>query len=73
LLLISGIAVNMIAIWISVPHSRKLFPLLVASFLGIIWSIAEPNMMFAFLFEAAGVCTLLFIFFKYRSTLKKAT
>jgi hypothetical protein len=71
LLLLSGIAINMISIWIAVPRSRKVFPLLIASFLGIIWSIAEPNLMLAFLFEAAALGTLLVIYFKYRSTLKK--
>ena len=71
LLFITGIAMNMIAIWIAFPPSRKFFPILIVSFLGILWSIAEPNMMFALAFEMLAVGLLLGIFLKYRSTLKK--
>lgn len=73
LLLLTGIATNLIAIWIAFPYSRKFFPILVASFLGILLSIAEPNMILAFLFETVAMCTMLIIFWKYRSTLKKVT
>jgi hypothetical protein len=73
LLLLTGIAANMVAIWMAFPPSRKFFPILIVSFLGILWSIAEPNMMSAFLCETVAVGTILVIFWKCRSILKKVT
>jgi hypothetical protein len=63
----------MVAMWIAFPFGRKFFPIIIVSLLGILWSIAEPNMESAFFFEAAAICTILVIFWKYRSTLKKVT
>jgi hypothetical protein len=73
LFLLAGIATNMIAIWLAFPPSRKFFPILIASFLGILWSIAEPNMVSALICEMLAIGFLLVIFWKYHSTLKKAT
>jgi hypothetical protein len=71
LFIITGIAINMIAIWIAIPQGRKFFPPLIASVFGIFLSIAVPNQIVPTLFfETAAIGTILAIYWKYRSTLK---
>jgi hypothetical protein len=71
LFIFAGMVTSMIAIWIALPQGRKLFPFLIASMIGIFWSLTLPNNMIStLLFMTAGVSTILGMYWKYRASNK---
>lgn len=73
LVFITGIVTSMIAVWIAMPQARKFFSLLIISVFGVFLSTAENNLASKLLSETAAVGTILVMYWKHRSALKKTT
>jgi hypothetical protein len=67
----TGIFICLIALWVTLPPGRKLFPILIASIIGIFMSVAQAKLRLIILCEVAAVLSILVIYLSYRYCIRK--